>query len=99
MELKTMAVPGGSNVQPKHASFVSRTITAAQQFKAAYDALAGLAAEYNALGYSSALTNSDMTGNLVYLSAADVVSFYTAQGNLVTYWNSGNGTDITALIP
>jgi acetyl-CoA carboxylase beta subunit len=94
-----MPSPGGSSVQVKHLNFITRSVAAAQNFKAAYDAMVALRAEWDSLAYTTAIVNSDFTGGSVYMVAADLQAFYTAQGNLVTYWAAGNGTNISALIP
>jgi hypothetical protein len=87
------------NVQPKHANFISRSVGAAEKFKAAYDVMVSLREEWDSLDYSTAIVDEDFTGSLAYLTAADVQAFYTSQGNLVAFWGAGNGTNISKLIP
>ena len=88
-----------ADVQQKHTNFIQRSVLIAQQFKDAYDAWVALRAEWDALDYTDAITDADCTGALAHLTAAQVQAFYTSQGNLVTYWTTGNATNICALIP
>jgi hypothetical protein len=93
------------NVSQKHANFIERSVRAAQQLAQIYTQIVGLRSEWDSLGYSSAIVDSDFsvpsgTGQAYpYLAASDLASFYTSEGNLVTYWTSGNGTNIDKLIP
>ena len=87
------------NLQPKHANFITRSVTAAQKFVDSYNAMVSLRAEWDALGYSTGIIDADFTGNNAYIASADLQAFYTSQGNLVTFWGSGNGTNISKLIP
>lgn len=88
-----------ANLQPKHASFISRSVTVAQQINAAYVAWVGLREEWDSQGYVTGIVDSDFTLGNAYLTASDLQSFYTSEGNMVTYWASGNGTNVTKLIP
>jgi hypothetical protein len=87
------------NTLGKHASFISRSISLAVQLKAAYDQFAALREEWDSLAYSTGITDSDFTNANAYLNAAGIQAFYVSQGNLVTYWQAGNGTNICAMIP
>jgi hypothetical protein len=91
-----MAAP---NLQPKHANFITRSVALSQQINAAYVAWVGLREEWDSQGYSTGIVDQDFTGPNSYLVAADLALFYTSQGNMVTYWGAGNGTNITKLIP
>lgn len=96
------------DVTVKHANFIGRSVQAAQQFIQAYNLLVALRAEWDSLSYSTAIVDGDFSvkGNqgvangfsYPYLAAADLQAFYTSEGNLVTYWTSGNGTNISKLI-
>lgn len=92
------------NVTFKHVNFIGRSVQAAQDFIAAYNKMVALRAEWDSLGYVSGIVDSDfsvVSGGLSYpyLAAADLQAFYTSQANLVTFWNSGNGTNIEKLVP
>lgn len=90
------------DLQPKHSNFISRSVTAAQQFKTVYDSMVALRSEWDALGYASggtAIVDGDFVGNNIHLNAADLGAFYTSQGNLATYWGAGNSTNVCKMIP
>lgn len=87
------------NTSGKHASFISRSITAAVQLKAAYDQITALREEWDSLAYSTGITDSDFSNANNYLNAAAMQSFYVSQANLATFWTAGNGTNICTLIP
>jgi hypothetical protein len=87
------------NLSGKHASFINRSITAAVQLKAAYDQMLELREEWDSLAYSTGITDADFVSNNVFLNAAMLQAFYVSQGNLVTFWTSGNGTNICNMIP
>lgn len=92
------------DVTKKHANFIGRSVQAAQDFVASYNKMVALRTEWDSLAYSTGIVDSDFTvvsGGLSYpyLAAADLQAFYTSQGNLVTFWTSGNGTNIEKLVP
>lgn len=64
------------------ANYISRVRENAIQLIEALEAFDALYAEYNALGYSSGLQNSDFTGENADLTAAQ---FIDALGNIETY--------------
>lgn len=96
------------DVSVKHANFIGRSVQAAQQFIQAYNLMVSLRAEWDSLAYSTGIVDSDFSvkGNqgsangfsYPYLAAADLAAFYTSEGNLVTFWTSGNGTNISRLV-
>ncbi len=90
----------------KHANFIARSVSAAQAFIQAYNQLVGLRAEWDSLNYVSAIVDADFSvasgssgTGYPYLNAAALQSFYVSEGNLATFWSSGNGTNISNLVP
>lgn len=83
----------------KHAAFISRSIALATQFKAAYDAWVAMREEWDSLNYITGITDADFATVGVYMDAKTLQAFYVSQGNLVTYWTAGNGTNICAVAP
>ena len=83
----------------KHESFINRSVSIAVQFKAAYDAWTALREEWDELDYTNAITDADFAEYNKHMNAVTLKAFYTSQGNLTTYWNEGNSTNISAVLP
>ena len=91
-----------ANLTAKHANFISRSVALSQQINQMYTAWAGLREEYDSQAYGTggtAIPDEDFTGPNGHITAADLTAFYLSQSNLVTWWGSGNGTNVTKLIP
>jgi len=96
----------------KHANFIQRSVKAAQQFKASYDRMVGLRAEWDSMDYGHVITDGDFSvvadpdseppfqgRSFPYIGLTELTAFYTSEGNLVTFWTSGNGTNISRILP
>lgn len=87
------------NLTAKHANFISRAVALSQQINAIYTSWNGLREEWDSQDYITEIVDADFTGPNSHIVAADLQAFFVSQANMVTYWGSGNGTNITQLLP
>jgi len=87
------------NLSGKHTTFINRAVSSAVQFKAAYDQMVALRAEWDAMAYSTGITDADFATTNTYMNAVILGNFFTTQGNLASFWASGNGTNVCSVMP
>lgn len=82
------------NLGPVKMAFVSRAAAAFVALCKARDQLVALRAEWDALGYSTAIVDADFVAPNDNLNAATLAAGFTSQGNLETFWAAGNNTNL-----
>lgn len=86
-----------SDVSAKKVNFANREVQAASALIDALEDLHALRAEWDALGYASAIEDTDLTGPVAHIAAADLAAAFTTLEALDTLLAAGHYTNLYKL--
>lgn len=83
----------------KHSNFVSRMVAEVGQFLETYQELQQLRAEWDALGYSSAITQTDLDGLNSHLTPQMLADAFSSLAAIKAVMDQGHATNLYKIVP
>lgn len=83
----------------KHSNFVSKMVGQVAEFLEDYQELLQLRAEWDALGYSSAITQDDLLGSNEHLTPQMLADAFSSLAAIKAVMDQGHATNLYRLLP
>lgn len=80
-------------------NFVTRVRTDSTVLLDIYNHMVALSDEYTKLGLSAAIIQAELDGLNLEVTGTEIAAVITSIGNLTTYMNAGNGTNLYKVKP
>lgn len=84
-------------LQDKKLNYVTRLIEADEALIDVLDSLQALRREWDANGYSTTITDDDLTGDVDHVSAAMLGSFFYSVSEVLALLNAGHNANLYGL--
>lgn len=83
----------------KHSNFASRLVVQVSAFLEQYQELQQMRAEYDALGYITALTQEDLAGENAHLTPQIIADAFSSLAALKAVMDAGHATNLYRIMP